>query len=650
MTYRITKSNGDLLADIPDGFIDESATSLGLIGKNATNFGDAINTNFVKLLENFASTSAPELPLRGQIWYDTATGRLNVFDGTDFRASGGPLISSSIPGNLVPGDLWINNETNQLWFYDGSDLILAGPSYTDAQGKSGIIIESILDNLSKPRVIGKLYINNKLLGIFSNSTFTPYFPIEDFTGNIDAGFSASNVVNRFNVTVSRAESLLTSLGDTKFADDFITNNESGTITGGLTLQGSEGLQLEGASTTGNTSLGQAAVFLENGNLIVESLQAASAIEVRVKTPSGTETAMLVKSLTSEIDFYTPLNTGIVNVNGNLRIAGNLEVTGQTLSINVTNTSFKDHNIELNQPVSPAVATDTTADAGGITLRGTTNKTFNWVNSTSAWTSSEHLNLAPSKEYKINNSTVLGLTTLGTTVTNSSLKVLGNLTTLTMADQLNISRGINITDNVIEGFAGLTLTTVTGDINVSNKKITNLQNLNFVTSLPTDAANKGYVDSQVYRRPVAFSVDISNYNWNDPTGQGLEDARDYILSVLDVIASVYDPVTNPEGLAVLGTVAKIHATSVTVANSPVVYRPVRNGNTPLLSSQTEAYTEASVDSAGGSQNQVVIATINPTQTIPAPAASVVSTGRNLRFVVEQLNVAGDIGWVYKGEIV
>ena len=650
MTYRITKSNGDTLADVPDGFIDEAASSLGLIGKNATNFGEALNSNFIKLLENFASTSAPEHPLRGQIWYDTATGRLNVFDGVDFRASGGPLISSAIPTNLVPGDLWINNETNQLWFYDGSDLLLAGPSYTDAQGLSGIIIDSILDTLSKPRVIGKLYINNKLLGIFSNSAFTPYFPIEDFTGNIDAGFSASTVVTRFNVTVSRAESLLTSLGDTKFADDFLTSSESGIIFGGLTLQGSEGLKLEGASTTGNTSLGEAGVFLENGNLIIESLQARASVEVRIKTPDGTRTALLVNSVNRAVDFFTPINTGIVNVNGSLRIDGNLEVTGQTLSINVTNTSFKDHNLELNQPTLPAVATDANADGGGITLRGATSKTFNWYDATDAWTSSEHLNLAPSKEYKINNTTVIGLNSLGSSITSSNLTALGNLTTLTMADPLNISRGISLTNNTIEGYAGLTLTTVFGDIDVSNKRITNLQNLNFLTSAPTNAANKSYVDSQVYRRPIAFSVDISNYNWDDPSGQGLEDARDYVLSVLDVIASVYDPVANPEGLAVIGTVAKIHATSVAIVTSPIVYKPVKNGTTPLLTSQTEAYTVASVDSGGGSQNQVVIASINSTQNIPAPSTIVVSTGRNLRFIVEQLNIAGDLGWVYKGEIV
>ena len=41
--------------------------------------------------------------------------------------------------------------------------------------------------------------------------------------------------------------------------------------------------------------------------------------------------------------------------------------------------------------------DTTADGGGITLKGASDKTFNWVNATDAWTSSEHIHLLDNKK-------------------------------------------------------------------------------------------------------------------------------------------------------------------------------------------------------------------------------------------------------------
>ena len=82
----------------------------------------------------------------------------------------------------------------------------------------------------------------------------------------------------------------------------------------------------------------------------------------------------------------------------LTLSGNLTVNGTTTNINSTNLVVEDKNIVLADVASP---TDTTADGGGITLKGATDKTFNWVDSTDAWTSSEHINLASGKTLKYN---------------------------------------------------------------------------------------------------------------------------------------------------------------------------------------------------------------------------------------------------------
>ena len=59
MGYKLNKTDGTLLVDLVDGQLDTTTTSIGLIGKNYTGFGETLNENMIKMLENFANTSAP---------------------------------------------------------------------------------------------------------------------------------------------------------------------------------------------------------------------------------------------------------------------------------------------------------------------------------------------------------------------------------------------------------------------------------------------------------------------------------------------------------------------------------------------------------------------------------------------------------------
>lgn len=112
------------------------------------------------------------------------------------------------------------------------------------------------------------------------------------------------------------------------------------------------------------------------------------------------------------------------VSGNLTVTGTLTVNGGTTTINSTTLSVDDKNIELGSTASP---TDATADGGGITLKGTTDKTLNWVDSTDSWTSNQHFNLLTGYSYKINGTNVLSATALGSGVTSSSLTSVGTIT-------------------------------------------------------------------------------------------------------------------------------------------------------------------------------------------------------------------------------
>jgi hypothetical protein len=99
---------------------------------------------------------------------------------------------------------------------------------------------------------------------------------------------------------------------------------------------------------------------------------------------------------TEVGDYAPLSgatfTGTVN-GTSLVLSADLTVNGTTTTINTTNLDVEDKNITLGKVSSPS---DTTADGGGLTLKGATDKTFNWVNSTDSWTSSESIATAAGK--------------------------------------------------------------------------------------------------------------------------------------------------------------------------------------------------------------------------------------------------------------
>ena len=144
--------------------------------------------------------------------------------------------------------------------------------------------------------------------------------------------------------------------------------------------------------------------------------------------TGTASEIEVSASTGSVTIGLPNSVNITTdlaVGGNTTITGDLTVNGTTTTISTTTVTVEDKNLELGLVTTP---TNTTADGGGITLKGSTDKTFNWVNATGSWTSSEDLNLLTGKSYKIAGTTVLDATTLGGGVVSSSLTSLGTVTT------------------------------------------------------------------------------------------------------------------------------------------------------------------------------------------------------------------------------
>lgn len=140
--------------------------------------------------------------------------------------------------------------------------------------------------------------------------------------------------------------------------------------------------------------------------------------------TGDQTISGTKTVTGTLALGSATLSGNATFSNNVTVNGSLSVLGTTTTVDSQTVNVLDKNITLGNVETP---TDTTADGGGVSLLGASTKTFNWVNATDAWTSSEHIDLASGKSYYINGAQVLSGSALGSGVTGSSLTSVGTLT-------------------------------------------------------------------------------------------------------------------------------------------------------------------------------------------------------------------------------
>lgn len=512
MAYTINKTDGSILATVADGQIDNVSSDITLIGKNYSGFGESLNENFVKLLENFSNTSAPENPIRGQIWFDVNELKLKVYNGNGFVPVSSATISNTQPLNLGVGDLWFNDTDKQLFFYDGSSTILLGPEYSRSQGVSGLKVANILDSLNQNRVITYLYNNGILLGIFSKDTFTPKIPIDGFTGTINPGFNAGTLSGlKFYVTATNSDSL----GGFP-ASSYVRNDTSNIINGQLILTSNLGLII------GDANQGQFNV--SEGNVTIANIASNKDIFLTVRRDVIAEQAIKIRSATRTVNVYEGFADSLLEVGGSLTVQGDLTVNGDLVSVNTSTVTIEDKNIVLAKQTG-ITPTDSNAAGGGMIVQGATSHAFLYhdvgqaatVSSpeavsegysdalpqlfSQAFNSTEHINLASGKAFKIN-----GITMLDATICAASsfpnLNTLGALVNLTVDD-------IYLNDATIQVTASNTDLTLdingSGTLNLGGKKISNVAD----PTLPQDAATKDYVDGEIRKRNLALSIDISD---------------------------------------------------------------------------------------------------------------------------------------------
>ena len=149
MAYTLYNSDGTILAIIPDGTVDQHSTSLALVGKNLTSYGQYLNENFITLLSNGASGDANRTlnPVTGQLWYDSINSNLDIYDPllNGWRNVIGAEISPTQPTTLGIGDLWFDQINKQLniKINASTSTWIVGPAFSSQIGDNGWVLPSV---------------------------------------------------------------------------------------------------------------------------------------------------------------------------------------------------------------------------------------------------------------------------------------------------------------------------------------------------------------------------------------------------------------------------------------------------------------------------------------------------------------------------
>lgn len=343
MAYTVNKTSGAVLTTIADGTID-TVTDLTLIGKNYSGYGEIINENYVKLLENFSNTSQPSSPTEGQLWWDSSGDLLKVYTGSAFKVISGSTSSASQPSNGVAGDLWFDSGNDQLYVYSGTAWVLVGPQSPSGVGTSGAIVESITDNLGSSHVVIKFYTNETVVAMASkDATFTPGVSIPGFA-TIAPGIQLNTAISgaTFKGSATNAQTL-----DNLDSTQFLRADANDTSTGTLAVANDTGMSV---GVDGDLTLA-----VSGSNTLISNASSDGDIQVRVnKSVGGVTTALTIDGATG----YVSIGASPAAADDSTKVASTAWVNDNAVMVDGSNT--------LTGDLLPTA--DSTTDLGSATFK------------------------------------------------------------------------------------------------------------------------------------------------------------------------------------------------------------------------------------------------------------------------------------------
>lgn len=236
MSYIINNSRGQIVAVIPDGVVNTSATNLALVGQAVLNYGTYQNENYLYLLENFAKGTAPTTPVLGQLWYNANTDVMSAYNSASTWT---PLASQSYVSASISAS-FINPA-----FSGVPTAPTADPGTSTTQLATTAFVNQTISNFSGS-INNATLTGNSTAVTAANGTATTQIATTAYvinqlqgsgpivtTGNISAGnistngtITAGNILN--NGTISSTGNI--------YAPNFI-GNLVGNVSGAATISG-----------------------------------------------------------------------------------------------------------------------------------------------------------------------------------------------------------------------------------------------------------------------------------------------------------------------------------------------------------------------------------------------------------------------------
>jgi len=339
--YKITftdpaKDAGGYYITVQEGNVNTNDTSLTLVGRNFPGYGSAIAADLVHILENFSSSSPPNNPIEGQLWFDTTdpnAKKLKINDGTASAATwypvGGVHQQASEPINTQIGDIWVDTSNNQLKIFNGGDFTLIGPNYSSAL-KSGSYASTATDILGGSHNIVINYVNDNAVEIISQDSFTPLQIIDGFSSlksgsNLSSknlGTLVSPSYAQYNGVASLAASLQQTVPTLQSvsANSFVRNDINQKINGILSVGNDGGITI-GLDPTFilQRDAQYRGTFLNTYN--------GGEFQFQIRKDNVTNKILTIKGSSQRVGINTEAPTADLDVGGNVSLTGNLYSTG-----------------------------------------------------------------------------------------------------------------------------------------------------------------------------------------------------------------------------------------------------------------------------------------------------------------------------------
>jgi hypothetical protein len=419
-------------------------------------------TGTLALAENVAALSGAtftgNISVPTQITFEGTTANdfetiISVTDPTSDRV----IVFPDLTGTVVTtGDT--GSVTNLMLAGSIANDKLAGSIANDKLSNSAITINGTSTSLGGSRTLGTDDV--------SEGSTNKYFTDDRAQDAIATAIAAGTHTN-ITITYDDDNNKFTFVGANTYSDENAQDAVGNAVGTGLSYNDTTGaisvttntydaygsastvagnLSTHESDTTTHGTTGNIVGTSDTQTLTNKTLTSPKINEDVVLTSTATELNYVdgvTSAIQTQIDSKASLSgatfTGAVS-GTSLTLSGDLTINGTTTTLNSTTLSVDDKNIELGSVATPS---DATADGGGITLKGTTDKTFNWVDATDAWTSSEHVNLASGKSLYLNGTLLKDATE---TLTNKTLTspVINTPTGITKSD-VGLANVDNTTD-------------------------------------------------------------------------------------------------------------------------------------------------------------------------------------------------------------